>query len=304
MAQGKNYYDIMGLSREASDKDIKTAYRRLARKYHPDLNKEANAEEKFKELGEAYEVLKDPEKRAAYDKYGANWQHAKAYEQTAQERPYQQYHSAHAFNEEDFFSSLFGQQGYQKRSTRGQDYHAQIKLTLEEADQGCSKKLDIPIESLDAQGRPQSKIQSVNVKIPKGVQEGQKIRLAGLGGPGFNQGPAGDLYLNVHLEPHALYEIKNQDLYLTLPITPWEAALGAQIQVPTLTGPVDLKIPANSQGGQKLRLKGRGLSGKTAGDLYILLKIMIPKAHDEAAKKLYQDMANTMPFNPRAQMGV
>lgn len=294
----KDYYAVMGLKQDASVKEIKTAYRKLARKYHPDISKEANAEEKFKELGEAYDVLKDPKKRKLYDQYGKDWQ-------SGQQPPpgQQQYHwdnkgqgQQFEFNE-DFFESIFGAKPRQQRTYTGPDYHSNIEITLEEAYQGVEKELQFP--ALE----PGKKPQALKVKIPAGVKTGQQIRLSGQGGAGVGGGKRGDLYLKVHVQKHALFDVKGDDIYLTLPITPWEAALGTKILVPTLGGKVDLKIPPGSQAGQQLRLKGRGLSSKTKGDQYILLKIVIPQPETDTEKALYQKMAAEMPFNPRESMG-
>lgn len=298
----KDYYAVMGLSRNASDKDIKAAYRKLARKYHPDVNKAPDSEEKFKELGQAYEVLKDPEKRKAYDQFGPHWQQ--------QQQQYQQQGYQHSPNEqgvpldEDFLASLFGHDRRKSSARAGEDYHADIALSLEEAFSGVTKQITIPIpHAAHFTGRaPETK--TLNIKIPAGVKEGHKIRLAGLGAPGFYSNSPGNLYLTVHLQKHPWYEVSNHDIYLVLPVAPWEAALGATIKVPTLGGLVDLKIPQNSQGGQKLRLKGRGLPGKTHGDQFILLKIVIPEVQNEKVKKLYQEMAAATSFNPRLGMGV
>lgn len=307
MEQAKDFYKVMGLSADASDSDIKMAYRRLARKYHPDISKEPNAEEKFKELGQAYEVLKDPEKRAVYDNLGK--QQAHQYHQAEQHQQdyarYSQEDWQGAGIDPDILESIFGGYSRQRQGpVQGEDYQANITLSLEEAYQGCTRQLNIPVHSMNAQGQADSSTQTLNVKIPAGVRYGQKIRLTGQGAPGLNKGPRGDIYLTVHFHKHPFFEIKEQDIYLTLPITPWEAALGASLKVPTLGGPVDLKIPEGSQAGQKLRLKGRGLPGKTAGDQFILLKILIPQAKTETAKKLYAQMAQEMAFNPRTDIGV
>jgi curved DNA-binding protein len=299
MAQAKDYYAVMGLARNASEKDIKNAYRRLARKYHPDISKEPNAEEKFKELGQAYEVLKDPEKRAAYDKFGQQWEQQKAYEQHQQQQQTHSYqsHGGHGVNiDEDILESLFGYGRRRQGPIQGEDYHANITLTLEEAFQGTTRQIEIPTHS--------GETQTLSVKIPAGVRPGHKVRLAGQGGPGSNQGPRGSLYLTVHFLKHRIFEVKDKDIYLTLPITPWEAALGATVHVPTLAGVVDLKIPSGSQSGQQLRLKGRGLPGKDGGYQFVMLKVMVPKATTEAGKQLYEKMAAEMYFNPRASMGV
>jgi curved DNA-binding protein len=293
MEQPKDYYKVMGLSRDANEKDIKMAYRKLARKYHPDISKEPNAEEKFKELGEAYEVLKDPAKRTAYNNFGKQRQHEQQQQYSYNQHAQNDWQSAGI--DPDILESIFGY-GRQRQAPRsGEDYQANITLSLEEAYQGCTRQLSVPTQNSN---------QTLNVKIPAGVHYGQKIRLTGQGAPGSNNGPRGDIYLTVHFHRHPFYEVKEQDIYLTLPIAPWEAALGTSLKVPTLGGVVDLKIPAGSQAGQKLRLKGRGLPGKTVGDQFVLLKIMVPPAKTESAKKLYEQMAKEMAFNPRAEMGV
>lgn len=295
----KDYYKIMGVSPDASDKDIKTAYRKLARKYHPDISKEANAEEQFKEMGEAYEVLRDPAKRAEYDQYlknrefNQNPRHSSRHTGAGQQHQYQG-----AQFDSDFFESLFGHSRYQHQPMSGQNYQGKINITLEEAFNGAVKSLQVPVD----QG-PETKLQTLNVKIPAGIKSGQQIRLAGQGGSGVNGGPRGDLFLTVDVIKHSLFDVMDNDIYLTLPLTPWEAALGTTIVVPTLSGKIDLKIPPGSQGGQKLRIKNRGLPGATPGNQYVLLKIITPPASTEAAKALYRKMAEEMPFNPREQMG-
>ncbi|AUH73354.1 DnaJ C-terminal domain-containing protein [Legionella sainthelensi] len=294
----KDYYKIMGVNEDASDKDIKMAYRRLARKYHPDISKEPDAEERFKEMGEAYEVLKDPTKRAEYDKFRKNKdfnQHAQYTHWRPEET--EQYYSTHI--NEDLFESLFGHSRYRQQPRAGQDYHGKINISLEEAFTGTVKNIQLPTAH-----DSQRNMQSFKVKIPAGVKSGQQIRLAGQGAPGVDGGPSGDLYLSVYVEKHSLFDVIDSDIYLTLPITPWEAALGTTVVVPTLGGKIDLKIPSGSQGGQKLRLKNRGLPGATPGHQYILLKIITPPATNEAATELYKKMAEVMPFNPREKMGV
>lgn len=296
----KDFYKIMGVAPNATDQEIKTAYRRLARKYHPDLSKEAHAEALFKEMGEAYETLKDPAKRAEYDQllkqreFNQNTRHSSQGAQGA----YQSNQGTGQSFDSDFFESIFGHARNPNQPMSGQDYQGKITVSLEEAFHGTIKNLDVP----SADGAPH-KTQTLSVKIPAGVKSGQQIRLSGQGAPGRNGGPRGDLYLTVEVMKHHLYDVKDNDLYITLPITPWEAALGATITAPTLTGKIDLKIPAGSQSGQKLRVKNRGLPGKTPGDQFILLKIVTPIAHSEEAKALYKKMAETMPFNPRAHIG-
>ncbi|HAT9229672.1 TPA: DnaJ C-terminal domain-containing protein [Legionella pneumophila] len=294
----KDYYKIMGVSQDASDKDIKMAYRKLARKYHPDISKEPDAEERFKEMAEAYEVLKDPKKRSEYDQYlkykEFNPQSDGFTGRRTQEQPFQEFHF-----DSDFFETLFGHSRYQQQPMTGQNYHGKITISLEEAYHGAVKNLQVPVE----QGT-ETKIQTLKVKIPAGVKSGQQIRLAGQGGSGSGGGARGDLYLTVEVMKHPIFDVMENDIYLTLPITPWEAALGATVVIPTLAGKIDLKIPPGSQGGQKLRIKNRGLPGSPPGNQYVLLKIITPPAQTEEAKALYKKMAEVMPYNPRKTMGV
>lgn len=299
----KDYYQVMGLNRDADPKEVKMAYRRLARKYHPDISKEANAEEKFKELGEAYEVLKDPEKRKIYDQYGKDWEarpqgaHSSAQQETwnwsgGSSGEGQEYHFS-----EDFFESLFGKRPQREQHFAGHDYQSELHINLEEAFNGAVKELHLPLPH-------QKRGQTLRVQIPAGVKSGQQIRLAGQGAPSPTGGARGDLFLTVHVDKHPIFDVKENDIYVTLPVTPWEAALGSTIVVPTLAGKVDLKIPPGSQGGQTLRLKQRGFPGKNPGDQYVILKIIIPQPISDEAKELYQKMAETMPFNPRDKMRV
>lgn len=303
----KDYYKIMGLSRQATDKEIKMAYRRLARKYHPDLNKEADAEEKFKELGEAYEVLKDPKKRNEYDTMGDVHQQYQSHSQyqspndTQSPRWNSQWDkqtNTHFDFDPSIFESILGEHfKQQKASLKGADISAQLNISLEDAYQGATKEIQIPATTPTGS-------EIVRVKIPAGIQSGQKIRLAGKGQTGPQGSPNGDLYITIQIEKHPFFDINNNNIYLTLPITPWEAALGSSVVVPTLAGKVDLKIPAGSQGGQSLRLKNRGLPGKIQGDQFILLKIVIPQPKNSTDKALYQQMSELMPFNPRQSLGV
>ena len=291
-----DYYQIMGIPRDALPKDIKTAYRRLARKYHPDLNKEPKAEEQFKALGEAYEVLKDPVKRKAYDQ-GGREEHA--FHQQTRHAPSGGYAFQEGMNEginSDLFESLFGG-GRARRTPRpGADAQGTLHVSLQEAYHGTVKSIDLPA--------PGAKPLRLNVNIPAGIKSGQPIRLTGQGDPGIMGGPKGDLYLTIEVDKHPLFDVMGDDIYLTLPVSPWEAALGTLVKVPTLGGPVGLKIPPGSQGGQTLRLKKRGLQGKTPGDQYVLLKIMSPTPKTEADKAYYQTMAKEMPFDPREKWGV
>lgn len=314
----KDYYKIMGLSRDASQEDIKRAYRKLARKHHPDVSKEPNAEERFKELGEAYEVLKDPEKRAAYDRIAAGRQHGERFTPPPDwafdfEFGGGGFTGRDATGFSDFFDSLFGRATRgRKREARGgragpvsgQDQYANIYISLEEAFSGGTQTITLAIPEIDAQGLVANKTRTLNVKIPKGIKEGQRIRLSGQGGTGWMGGTAGDLYLEIRFKPHRFFHAEGTDISLDLPVTPWEAALGLPVTVPTLGGKVELKLPPNSQNGQKLRLKGRGLPGNPPGDQIVTLRIVIPSAATPEAKDLYRKMAEVMPINPRAHMGV
>ena len=309
----KDYYNILGVGREANQDEIKRAYRKLARKYHPDVSKEPNAEERFKEVNEAYEVLKDSEKRAAYDHLGSGWKSGQEFKPPPDwDRSF--HFEGGGFGEpgagsfSDFFESLFGGGLGQRRGgayyqTRGESQIAKIAVSLEEAYHGVARTLSLSKPQWDEQGRMTAKTRTLQVKIPAGVTQGQQIRLAGQGSPGIGGGPHGDLYLEVDIQPHPIFRAEQRDIYMTLPITPWEAALGAKVEVPTLGGNVEVKIPAGAQSGQKLRLKQRGLPGKTPGDQYVILQIRVPKADTESAKKFYQEMAKEMPFNPRTHLG-
>jgi len=310
----KDYYKIMGVKRDATQDEIKRAYRKLARKYHPDISKEANAEQKFKEAGEAYEVLKDPEKRAAYDQLGANWKSGQEF------RPPPNWDTGFEFRGgftegaggfSDFFESLFGQAGgafrQARRATtqaRGEDRTAKVLINLEDAYHGATQLLTLRSPMMDQQGHLKTQEHRLKVKIPKGIKQGQRIRLAGQGGPGLGNAPAGDLYLNVAFKPHPFYHVEGADIYLDLPVAPWEMALGAKVQAPTPEGSVQLKIPPKSKPGQKLRLKGRGIPAKEKGDLYVVLNVALPPAENDKSKALYEQMAHDFAFNPRAHLGV
>ncbi len=310
----QDYYKILGVSREATADEIKKQYRRLARKYHPDVSKEANAEEMFKKVKEAYEVLKDPEKRQAYNQMGSQWKQGQGFQPPpGWNQHHQRAHQTHADPGEfsDFFESIFGRgfqqagAGHRGRTVRqkGQDQHSKIAITLQEAFHGGERSLTLREPSVDAKTQQVSyQTRQVNVKIPPGVTEGQQIRLTGLGSPGAGGGPNGDIYLEVGFLPHPFYTVEGRDIYLKLPITPWEAALGTEVEIPTLAGSVKLKIAAGAQSGQKMRLKGRGLPGKPAGDEYVLLTIFTPKAENAEQTALYQKMKDTMNFNPRHEL--
>jgi curved DNA-binding protein len=308
----KDYYKVMGVARDATEAQIKQAYRKLARKYHPDVSKEKDAEARFKDVGEAYEVLKNAEKRAAYDQLG---QHRPGDDF----RPPPNWDSGFEFSGagpgnadySDFFESLFGAQARGRgagrnafRADHGEDHHAKVSLDLEASLNGGSRAFTLAMPEFDADGRLVSRDRVLNVQIPKGVLGGQQIRLAGQGARPPGEGKPGDLYIEVDFRPHPLYRIDGRDLTLELPVAPWEAALGASVQTPTPGGKVDLKIPAGSHAGSKLRLKGRGIPATPPGDLYVELQIALPAAKDEAAKAAYAAMAAALPFNPRANLGV
>ena len=313
--QFKDYYKIMGVARDATQDEIKRAYRKLARKYHPDVSKVADAEVRFKELGEAYEVLKDAEKRAAYDQLGANYKGGQEF------RPPPDWNAGFEFSGggftggdaadySDFFESLFGRGFHAGRGgraafhARGEDHHAKVLIDLEDSYQGATRTITLRVPEVDAQGHVITRERVLNVTIPKGIRQGQHIRLTGQGSAGVGEGKAGDLYLEVEFRAHPLYRVDGRDLYLDLPVAPWEAALGAAVKVPTLGGVVELKIPADSGSGRKLRLKGRGLPGNPPGDCIVMLAIALPPADSEAAKEYYRKMAQDLSFNPRAKLGV
>jgi curved DNA-binding protein len=314
----KDYYQILGVSRDASREEIKRAYRKLARKYHPDVSKEANAEARFKEINEAHEVLHDPEKRAAYDQLGTGWHAGQEFRPPPGGAHYRSTGAGMGPDDlsgfSDFFASIFGGRGFEGGfgagadfrgfDAQGQDQHARIRLSLEEAYQGVTRNLQLESTEVDAQGRVSRRPRSLKVRIPAGATEGRRIRLAGQGGRGREGHPNGDLYLEVELLPHRFFRAEGRDVYLELPVAPWEAALGATVPVPTLGGTVNLRIPAGSQSGNKLRLKGRGLPGRPPGDEYVVLQVRVPEASGEAARRLYREMAEQLAFNPRAELGV
>ncbi|NOQ45062.1 MAG: DnaJ domain-containing protein [Desulfobulbaceae bacterium] len=311
----KDYYDILGVNRNATQDEIKQAYRRLARKYHPDISKEVDADTRFKDLGEAYEVLKDPEKRTAYDKFGSNWQHGQDFEPPPNWDAGFEFHGTGYTGAgegvySDFFESLFGQGGFREGRTasfrmKGEDQHAKIIIRLADAYHGSRQTITLSRTVVDPQGHVTTRPHTLHVTIPKGIIEGQHIRLEGQGQPGMGGGPTGDLYLEIAFAEDPLFHAEKRDIHLTLPVTPWEAALGATLTVPTMGGNVQLKIPPGSQGGRKLRLKGRGLAGKSQqGDQYMTLRVVIPKAATDEQKELFKKMAELMPMNPRTELGV
>jgi curved DNA-binding protein len=320
----KDYYKVMGVARDATEAQIKQAYRKLARKYHPDVSKEPDAEARFKEVGEAYEVLRSPEKRAAYDQLGSGPRPGQDF------RPPPDFGAGFEFSGagpgegtgdySDFFESLFGRAragagaGHAGRRgfdpSHGEDHHARVLLDLDASLEGGSRSLTLRVPEIDAEGRITARERVLNVRVPKGILPGQTIRLAGQGAPplgegqGGNKGTPGDLYIEVEFQPHPLYRVEGRDLYVDLPVAPWEAALGASVKTPTPGGVVDLKIPPGAQAGTKLRLRGRGIPASPAGDLYAVLQIALPKPTDDKGKAAYRALAEAMPFNPRASLGV
>lgn len=298
----KDYYKIMGLDSSASPEDIKRAYRKLARKYHPDVSKEAKAEEKFKELGEAYEVLRDPEKKKKYDQYGAYWkeQAERPSQSQSNHAHHQQYQSADAADFDDFLNSIFRQrqEQYQPFYEGNNDIHASLTISLEDSYHGAEKVLQLQNPTINAHGQLEQKIEMVKVKIPAGIADKQQIRLKGKGQGKGSKHP-GDLYIEIHIEPHPQFSLRGKDIYSDLPLSPWEAYLGAKVPVKTLGGSVNLTIPPLSQTGKQLRLQGRGLPGSSPGAQYVNLVIVNPDVQDAKLKELYEQMAKEQFFNPR-----
>jgi curved DNA-binding protein len=321
----KDYYKILGIERSASQDEIRKAYRKLAKTYHPDKNQQAGAEEKFKEIGEAYEVLKDPEKRKAYDQLGSNW---KAGQGGFEPPPGWDFNfdfggssggssQGQSADFSSFFDELFGggraKHSHQHRSYsshggsgfshKGEDVRAKIMIDLEDTLNGGNRVVNLQIPTADQQGRVINRPKNLNIKIPKGVQEGQTIRLSGQGGASPVGGQSGDLLLEVSFNPHKTFTLDGKDIYLNVPVAPWEAALGSKIKIPTPTGSsIEMKIPENSQQGRKMRLKGRGLPGKEAGDFYVVLQIALPPTSDANAKQFYEQMQKELSFDPRSYL--
>lgn len=291
------FYEALGIHKNASADEIKRAYRKMARKYHPDVNTDAGADAKFKAAGEAYDVLRDPEKRAAYDRFGANWDQPHPDPRAQKGGPWQ---GGHAFDERDIdpemFRDFFGQ-GFGRAQSMRQDQRARVDIALEDAIHGAKQKLTLRSPRIDDTGHVVMETRTIDVNIPKGIMPGQHLRLKGQGG-------GGDLLIEIGFKPHPVYRIEGRDLFVELPVAPWEAALGGKVRMPTPTGPVDLKIPGGAKQGQKLRLKGRGLPAAQKGDLYAVLHIVNPPKLSAKARDLYAQLAKEQSFNPRAKLGV
>ena len=302
----KDYYAALGVERGASQDEIKRAFRKLARKFHPDVSKEPQAEARFKEVAEAYEALGDPEKRAAYDDIGKRYPRGQDFNpppgwDSGFEFSGRDGGAGDAADFSDFFESLFGRQARAAQPhPAGGDHHAKIQIDLEDAYHGARRSISLRVPVFDAQGAVTLQERQLEVNIPKGVRAGQHLRLAGQGGASHPGGPAGDLYLEVSFSSHPLFRVDGRDVYFDLPLAPWEAALGASVNAPTPEGAVQLTIPPGSSSGRKLRLKAKGLPGTPPGDLYAVLAIHMPAADTPAARAAYTALAGSfLRFNPR-----
>jgi len=346
----QDYYETLGVSRDASQQDIQKAFRKLARKYHPDVNKSPEAEPKFKQINEAYEVLKDPEKRKKYDTLGENWQEGQEFTPPpGWENIFQfgggrargarpgagqrfEFRTSGGSGFSDFFDMLFGGAasggpdlgggGFEEFTARGargargtadrfartgtyampgHDQEAEITVTLEDVHRGAKKKFTLQSEEIGPDGRPRVSTKTYDVKIPKGLSDGTRIRLSGQGGAGAGGAKSGDLYLRVRIQPHPPFERDRHDLTVTVPVTPWEAALGTKVDVPTLDGTVKMTVPAGTQGGQRLRLRGKGLARRDGGqgDLYAKIEIHIPRKLSNKEREHFEALARDSSFDPR-----
>jgi curved DNA-binding protein len=311
----KDYYKTLGVAREATADEVKKAFRRLARKYHPDISKEPDAEQRMKEVNEAYTVLSDAETRAAYDQLGRSYRPGQDF------RPPPDWDtgfefSSHGFSPgetadfSDFFAELFGRMGgaphgFHERGGasrgRGEDHHAKVLLDLEDAFNGATRQISLRVPQQDSQGHLRIETRTLNVKIPRGVRAGQIIRLAAQGSPGQGHAPAGDLLLEVHFKPHPRFRVDGRDLHLTLPVAPWEAALGAVVGLDLPQGSLRVRIPEGAQSGRQLRVRGRGIPGEPPGDLLLDIQVVLPSAESPRARVLYETMARELAFDPRHQ---
>ncbi|MBT8559036.1 DnaJ domain-containing protein [Polynucleobacter paneuropaeus] len=320
----RDYYETLGVARGATEAEIKTAYRKLARKYHPDVNKEKDAEDRFKEIGEAYSVLKDTEKRAAYDQMGSNWKQGQDFSPPPNwnagfefaddpNAGFGGYGGSYDGDQSEFFESLFGRgrnrQGGRSSNARqgmhfkGQDHHAKILIDLADAYNGAKRTISLHMPTQDPEGHVITQERKLDVNIPKGIKAGQNLRLSGQGGPGMGDGGAGDLYLEIDFHPSPLYKVDGKDIYLDLPMAPWEAALGKSVNIPTPAGStLELTIPPNTKSGRKMRLKGKGIPSKEPGDFYVVPNIVLPEAQSDAQKAAYQELEKAFDFKPRSHL--
>ena len=309
----KDYYQTLEVPREATADEIKKAFRRLARKYHPDISKEPDAEQRMKEINEAYTVLSDAETRAAYDQLGRGYRPGQDF------RPPPDWDSGFEFSSHgfapgemgdfsDFFAQLFGRMGAahgggRERGAafhaRGEDHRAKVMLDLEDAFTGATRQISLRVPRQDSQGHVGIETRTLNVRIPRGVRAGQIIRLAGQGAPGFGNAPAGDLLLDVHFKPHPRFRVDGRDLHLTLPVAPWEAALGAIVALELPQGALRVRVPEGAQSGRQLRVRGRGIPGEPPGDLLLDIQVLVPPADTPRARALYETMARELAFDPR-----
>ncbi|MBU3631915.1 DnaJ C-terminal domain-containing protein [Polynucleobacter sp. AP-Feld-500C-C5] len=324
----RDYYETLGVARTATEAEIKAAYRKLARKYHPDVNKEAGAEEQFKEIGEAYAVLKDTEKRAAYDRFGANWKNGQdftpppnwnegfEYSDTNYGGGHPGYGGGFEGDQSEFFESLFGRGKHrqggrgsnsgnprQGMNFKGQDHHAKILIDLADAYNGAKLTIALHMPTQDASGHVTTQERKLDVSIPKGIKAGQNLRLSGQGGPGIGEGPAGDLYLEIEFHQSPIYRVDGKDVFIDIPLAPWEATLGTTVNIPTPAGStLELKIPAGTVAGRKMRLKGKGIPSAEPGDLFVVPTIALPPADSDAHKEAYQAFEKAFDFNPRTHL--
>ena len=320
----RDYYETLGVARGATEAEIKTAYRKLARKYHPDVNKEKDAEDRFKEIGEAYSVLKDTEKRAAYDQMGSNWKQGQDFSPPPNwnagfefaddpNAGFGGYGGSYDGDQSEFFESLFGRgrnrQGGRSSNARqgmhfkGQDHHAKILIDLADAYNGAKRTISLHMPTQDPEGHVITQERKLDVNIPKGIKAGQNLRLSGQGGPGMGDGGAGDLYLEIDFHPSPLYKVDGKDVYLDLPMAPWEAALGTSLNIPTPAGStLELTIPPNTKSGRKMRLKGKGIPSKEPGDFYVVPNIVLPEAQSAAQKAANQELEKAFDFKPRSHL--
>jgi curved DNA-binding protein len=310
----KDYYHTLGIKRDASPAEIKKAFRKLARQYHPDVSKEPDAEVRMKEVNEAYAVLSDPEKKAAYDQLGQGYRSGQEFRPPPNWSTNFEF-STHGFDPKeeaefsDFFAELFGKiRGTTKNgifrqsriSSRGEDHHAKVILDLEDSFKGTARQTTLRIPHIASNGQVELDNRVLNIKIPKGVYEGQIIRLIGQGSPGTGNGKAGDLLLEVHFNPHSRFRVDGKHLHLTLPITPWEAALGATIPINVIGTSLKVHVPAGTQSGRQLRLSGKGIPSNPPGDLLLEIRLVLPPADSEKAKEIYRSMAKELAFDPRS----